>query len=66
VIFPEYRTGEYAIWKACARLAVRPPGVPACWDDCGVWTQALILAFDQTASHDEEERAAQLAGARML
>jgi hypothetical protein len=29
--------------------------VQPCWDDCGVWTQALILAFDQTMSHDEDE-----------
>ena len=33
IIWPEYRTGEYAIWKACARLGIRPPGVKACWDD---------------------------------
>jgi hypothetical protein len=26
----------------------------------------LILAFDQTISHDEDERAANLAGAKMM
>ena len=35
------------------------------WDDCGVHTQALVLAYDQVRDHDEAEREAQLAGARM-
>jgi hypothetical protein len=24
---PSYRTGDYAIWRACQRLGIRPPGV---------------------------------------
>jgi len=35
------------------------------WEDCGVHTQALILAYDQVRDHDEAEREAHLAGARM-
>jgi hypothetical protein len=35
------------------------------WDECGLETQALIVAFDQIASYDEQEREAQLLGARM-
>lgn len=34
------------------------------WDDCGVETQALIIAFDQTATYDEEQWQAKLAGAK--
>jgi hypothetical protein len=34
------------------------------WDDCGVFTQALILAFDQIAGHDEESWQMALAGAK--
>jgi hypothetical protein len=64
-MWPDYRTGLYAIWKACLRVGIRPPGVPQHWDDCGVVAQALILAFDQTCSHEEDERAAQMVGARM-
>jgi hypothetical protein len=64
-MWPEYRTGLYATWKACLRVGIRPPGVPASWDDCGVVMQALILAFDQTASHEEAECAMQSIGARM-
>jgi len=26
------------------------------WNDCGVHTQALILAYDQVRDHDEAER----------
>jgi hypothetical protein len=50
-------------------VGIRPPGVPGPgpgWDDCGVATQAQIMAFDQTISHDEDERAATFAGAKML
>ena len=61
---PAYRTGEYAVWRACERLGIRPPGVKASWDECGLETQALIVAFDQTRSYDESEWEAQLAGAR--
>ena len=35
------------------------------WNDCGVHTQALILAYDQVRDHDETEREAHVAGARM-
>ena len=47
------------------KLGVRPPGVRPAWDDCGVQTQALIVAFDQTRAFDESEREARMLGARM-
>lgn len=34
------------------------------WEDNGVEAQAKILAFDQIVQHDDDEREAQLAGAR--
>jgi hypothetical protein len=34
------------------------------WDDCGVEAQALIIAFDQIATYDEEQWQAKLAGAK--
>jgi len=64
-MWPEYRSGEYALWNACRRLGILPPGVQPKWEDNGVQMQAMILAYDQTCSHDETERDAQLAGARM-
>lgn len=33
------------------------------WDDCGLEAQLLIVAFDQTATYDEEQWQAKLAGA---
>jgi len=33
------------------------------WDDCGVHTQALILAFDQTCEHVQDEEDAKWAKA---
>ena len=65
VLFAPHRTAEYAVWRACERLGIRPPGVKPSWDECGVEAQALIVAFEQVRSYDEAEREAQLAGARM-
>lgn len=59
------RTTLYAIWRACERLGIRPPGVKASWEDHATEMQALILAFDQVASHDESEWESSLAGAKM-
>lgn len=51
------RTGKYAIWKACERLRVNPPGLSAVgrvnWDDLRPHQQADILAYHQIAEHDE-------------
>lgn len=33
------------------------------WNELGVVNQALVLAYDQVATHDEDERSAALAGA---
>lgn len=49
------------------RVGIIPPGVPGSpWDDYGVDIQSQVLAFDQVASHDEEEMAAAMAGAKLL
>ena len=37
------------------RLGIRPPGVKDSWEENGVHTQALILAFDHLCEHDEAE-----------
>jgi hypothetical protein len=39
--------------------------VKASWEDHATEMQALILAFDQVASHDESEWESSLAGAKM-
>ena len=63
ILWPPHRTGRYAIWCACERLGIRPPGVKPSWDECGLEERALILAFDQTRTFDCQEREAQLLGA---
>jgi hypothetical protein len=52
------------IWHACERLGIRPPGVKPSWDENGVEAQALIVAYHQTRSYDDDERDARLIGAR--
>ena len=44
---------DYAIWTACCRVGVRPPGCEAEWEDCNPETQAAIIEFDRIRSHDE-------------
>ena len=50
-----YRTAEYAIWRSCLRVGIKPPGLKnaECWEDLSVTMQAKVLAFDQTMSYDE-------------
>lgn len=48
----------FAIWRACLRVGIRPPGVQENWEDNGAFTQALILAFDQVCNYDEAEQGA--------
>jgi hypothetical protein len=44
---------KYAMWAACERFGVRPPGVKPDWDDMDVEAQADLLAYHQVAEHDE-------------
>ena len=64
-MWPEGRTTQYAVWRACERLGIRPPGVKESWDDHAVEMQSIILAYDQVASHDESEWEASVAGVQM-
>lgn len=36
---------EYAVWRACERLGIKPPSVKDGWDDCDIETQSMILAY---------------------
>ena len=46
-------------------MNIRPPGVKEDWDDHSVEMQAMIIAYDQTASYDEQEWEAAISGAKM-
>jgi hypothetical protein len=65
VKFPEFRTGVFAIWKACIRVGLRPPGLPDNWDECSSLQQALILGFDQVCEHDDFREKATFAGVEL-
>lgn len=54
----------YAIWRACERFGVKPPGVKSRWEDMTAEEQKLLIAYDQVASHDELQVQSQLAGAK--
>lgn len=36
-------------------MGVRPEGVKADWDECNVWTQAFIIAYNQIREIEEFE-----------
>jgi len=47
---PKGRTELYAIWSACERFGIKPPGVKDTWEDCDVFTKANLLAYGQIRS----------------
>lgn len=44
---PEGRTSDYAIWRACERFYIKPPGVKDSWDQNDVLAQANLIAYNQ-------------------
>jgi hypothetical protein len=40
-----------------------PPSVKPSWDDCGVETQAMLLAYSQLRDHEDMELSSSLAKA---
>lgn len=52
---PQGRTGDYAIWRACERLGMLPPGVKSDWDANEPWTKALIIAYSQIREYEDAE-----------
>lgn len=60
---PAGRTAKYAVWRACERIGIRPPNVPACWDDIDIDPiKADVLAYSQI--RDQEENPPQLTRAK--
>lgn len=66
-MIPDFRTMQYAIFRACERFQVTPPGFPEVfgklnWDQLSAMQQARLLGYDQLANHDQEKWEAKLAG----
>ena len=55
---PKYRTEKYAVWRACERWHMKPPGVENGWDETHPWFQAHLIAYDQIRQIEDEERQA--------
>ncbi len=53
-MFPEFRTQEFAIWRACERLRIRPPNIENNWNSNHVWSQAQILAYHRIRDYEEQ------------
>lgn len=62
---PDGRTMDYAVWRACERFRLCPPGVEEKWNDNNVVAQAMLLSYDQIRQIEEDKRAAAFAGVRM-
>jgi len=43
------------MWRACERLSIQPPGIARSWDDCDIWAQARIIAYEQIREHEDLE-----------
>ena len=44
------------MYKACERFKILPPKTQACWDECDVWTRAMLIAYNQICEVEEQER----------
>ncbi len=50
---PKWRDGLYAVWRACERFGILPPGVRSSWDDNLLDYQALLLGYDEVRTYEE-------------
>lgn len=44
---PDGRTFNYAMWRACERFGILPPGIPGGWDDLDVIIQSRLISYSQ-------------------
>jgi len=51
----KYRKEPYAIWRACERFGILPPGVKDTWIKNDVWGQARLIAYDQIRQVEDAE-----------
>jgi hypothetical protein len=42
------------MWRVCERLKMRPPGIKEKFEDCDVWTQASLVAYENIREHEED------------
>lgn len=52
---PKYRKEIYAVYRACERFGIRPPGVSSSWDEMSPLMQATLIAYSQIREYEEYE-----------
>lgn len=52
---PKFRTTTYAFWRASERMGIRPPEIPASWDEMTSYQQAMVLAYSQIREQEDAE-----------
>ncbi len=57
------RTMVFAIWRACERFGILPPGTTRQFDECNTWAQSMIVSYDQIRQIEEDKRDVMLAKA---
>jgi hypothetical protein len=63
---PQFRTEEYAIWRACERLGIRQPGVKPSWEENDVAMRETMLAYSQIREEEDNERFSGILGASVF
>lgn len=53
---PSGRTVQYAMWKACERLRLRPKDVKEEWEDNTPYVQSLLIAYSQIRDVEDAEK----------
>jgi hypothetical protein len=56
---------DYAIWRACERLGILPPGVESRWEDMSAWEQAYALGYHHIRDYEEAKEFAAQMGAKL-
>jgi len=46
-------------------MGITPEGADRAWDECNVWTQALLISYNQIREIEEDERMAAMLGAKL-
>jgi len=44
---------DYAIWRACERFHILPPGITKDFDNMASWYQALLISYNQVREYEE-------------
>jgi hypothetical protein len=53
---PPGRSYKFAVWRACERMGLKPPGITVDnWEDLDVVSQSNLLGYDQIRGYEDVE-----------